>query len=125
VENMATPKSIMARIVAISRVFREHHKPSSLLREMGGNIPQLPNNTRWTSQRAAVKTFIENSEIYREIIYKEDVVVEHNICMFINDKDLLNKAKNMLVQLDLVAAALNSFQVMIAKVLELTLFSVG
>ena len=37
-----------------------------------GMTPQLPNNTRWTSQRAALHTFVRNHSKYVEIRDEQD-----------------------------------------------------
>ena len=72
VETVATPQQIMGPIVKINRFFREHHQPAGWLKEKSGMTPQLPNNTRWTSQRAALHTFVRNHSKYVEIRDEQD-----------------------------------------------------
>jgi len=72
VETVATPQQIMGPIVKINRFFREHHQPSGWLKEKDGMMPQLPNNTRWTSQRAALHTVVRNHPKYVEIRDEQD-----------------------------------------------------
>jgi len=72
VETVATPHHIMGPIVKINRFFREHHQPAGWLKEKDGMMPQLPNNTRWTSQRAALHTFVRNHSKYVKIRDEQD-----------------------------------------------------
>jgi hypothetical protein len=111
VEAVATPQSIMAPIVACAKFFRDHQKPAALLKEFGGCIPQLPNKTRWTSQRAALDSFVTNYDHYGRIIDDTRVVVPDNIRNFINNRGLVSEAKQMLLQLDQISATLNLFKV--------------
>lgn len=110
VESTATPEAIMGPIVTISKFFINHHKPAAVLKELGGLIPQLPNITRWTSQRATLATFIHNYERYGRIVDDERVTIPDSIRDLINNRRFLSEAKSMLTQLDLVATVLNDFQ---------------
>lgn len=111
VENTATPRQVMAPIVAVAKYFREHHKPAALLKEYGGVLPQLPNDTRWTSQTEALQTFIRNYEYYGRVVDGDEVQMPHHIKTFINNRGLVSEAKAMLAQLEFIAAALKGFQV--------------
>ena len=95
VESTATPKAVLAPIVAVAKFFRDHHKPAALLKEAGGRIPQLPNSTRWTSQRECLNTFISNYELYGVIIDNGDVTIPDNIKNFVNNRGLVSEAKNL------------------------------
>lgn len=111
VENTATPRQVMAPIVAVAKYFRDHHKPAALLKEYGGVIPQLPNDTRWTSQTATLQTFIRNYECYGKVVDGDEVLMPHNIKAFINNRGLVSEAKAMLAQLEFIAIVLKGFQV--------------
>ena len=55
------------KITFNERFFRDHQKEAAALKAKVGMIPQLPNDTRWTSQRACFKTFIDKRPKYIEI----------------------------------------------------------
>lgn len=57
-----SPSCVMAPIREILKYFRDNHKASGKLSEADGLLPQLDNNTRWTSQRAMLDTFIRNHQ---------------------------------------------------------------
>ena len=63
-QSSATPPSVKARIQDIQKFFRNHQKPAAKLKNLGGKIPQLPNETRWTSFSAFLETFNFNYELY-------------------------------------------------------------
>lgn len=111
VESAATPKVILGSIVTVAKFFRDKHRPAALLKERGGLIPQLPNDTRWTSQRSTLATFIANYELYGSVIDDEHATIPDNIRRIVNNRGLVSEAKAMLTQLDHIAAVLNSFQV--------------
>ena len=110
VESAATPRAVLSPIVVVAKFFRDHHKPAALLKEAGGRIPQLPNSTKWTSQRKCLSTFVKNYELYGTIIDSGDISIPDNIKNFVNNLDLVGEAKHMLAQLNHVAAVLNTFQ---------------
>ena len=47
VQSEATPPVIKAQLVEIQTLFRNHHGPAAKLKDKGGKIPQLPNDTRY------------------------------------------------------------------------------
>ena len=101
--------TVKANVVAVQKYFRDHHKAIGLLKELGGIIPQLPNETRWTSQRACYSTFLRNLSIYFEISNKINDMPT-NISNLIKNRMLQNEAQIMLTTLDKVTAALNVMQ---------------
>ena len=46
-QSAATPPSVKARIQEVHKFFRNHQKPAAKLKNLGGMIPQLPNDTRF------------------------------------------------------------------------------
>ncbi|KAB7500239.1 hypothetical protein Anas_10995, partial [Armadillidium nasatum] len=66
-EQEVTPNSILKYIIQIQKFFRNHHQPHGWLKEKGGLMPQIPNDTRWNSQQACINTFIQNYYKYVEI----------------------------------------------------------
>jgi hypothetical protein len=110
VESNATPSSIMASIVSVNKFFQDHHQPMQMLKAKGGLMPQLPNQTRWTSQRAALLTFIENHQKMLEIRDENKSLFKPEIKRFLDNRLLLVEVRNMIQQLDCVSCALNIFQ---------------
>ena len=45
-QSVATPPAIKAHIQDVQKFFRNRQKPAAKLKELGGKIPQLPNDTR-------------------------------------------------------------------------------
>ena len=46
VQTDATPSAIKNQLIEIQKFFRNHQRPAAQLKEKGGKIPQLPNDTR-------------------------------------------------------------------------------
>lgn len=111
VENSAAPSGVMSQITVVQRYFRDHHKEGALLKGLGGVIPQLPNITRWTSQRAALETFIKNHAHYTAIRDQLDGKgFDRHVASLVDNRSLLVKAKNLHRQLDSIAHAMNIMQ---------------
>ena len=68
-------------------------------------LPQLPNDTRWTSQEACVHSFIKNYYKYIEIVNEESV--EKSIASTLNNIGIYKQATELLKQLQIVSSALN------------------
>ena len=79
-----------------------------MLKAKGGKIPQIPNDTRWTSDRECYRTLVDNRCHYMEIY--DETKLPPNIVKFIDNRALLNTAKEMLEILDCVNKALNTLQ---------------
>ena len=45
VQAEATPSAIKNQLIEIQKYFRNHQRPAAQLKERGGKIPQLPNDT--------------------------------------------------------------------------------
>ena len=95
-------------VVEVNKYFRNHQKEAAMLKEKGGKKPQLPNDTRWMSDREAFITFVHNHSFYIEIRDEEDL--PSNIEALIDNRGLLMEAKHMLTMLDKVGEALNTMQ---------------
>ena len=64
-----TPALVMKHIIEIQKFFRNHHVPSSWLKNQLGAIrPQLPNDTRWKGQLQCADTYIKNRVYYMQFI---------------------------------------------------------
>lgn len=61
------PTTLMKQIVEMQKYFKNKHNAHGWLREKGGLMPQIPNDTRWNSQEECLKTFISNFHKYNEI----------------------------------------------------------
>ena len=46
VQSEATPPAIKAHLVEVQKYFKNHQRPAAKLKNKGGKIPQLPNDTR-------------------------------------------------------------------------------
>lgn len=75
------------------------------MKEKGGMLPQLPNDTRWTSQEACVHTFIKNYYKYIEIVNEQSV--EESVATTLNNVGLFREATQLMKQLQIISAALN------------------
>lgn len=75
VDKAVTPPALK-QIVEIQTYFRNHHRPCAFLMQKKGMMPQIPNETRWSSQCECVRTFCENWHIYNEIVntYDDDAI---------------------------------------------------
>ena len=59
------PLAMINKVVEVPKYFRNHHKPSALLKQHVGALkPQLPGETRWNSQLSCVDTFLINRPFY-------------------------------------------------------------
>ena len=94
--------------MTVQNYFRNHPKAIGLLKELGGVIPQLPNETRWTSQRACYDTFLRNLPAYFQISNQIDMLV--NVCNLIRNIGLKNEAENLLAILNKITTVLNVVQ---------------
>ncbi|MEL7307755.1 MAG: hAT transposon family protein, partial [Pseudomonadota bacterium] len=110
VENEATPSAAKNHIVEVQKYFRTHQKEAALLKEAGGKSPQLPNNTRWSSDKACFSTFVENHHLYLRIRDSEGNSMSPRIKHLIDNRGLLLEARHMLQQLDKISDALNVMQ---------------
>ena len=108
VENVATPPTIKNQLVEVQKYFRNHQSEAGKLKEAGGKIPQLPNDTRWTSERAFLTSFIENHPVY--VTIRDEGTLPHNINQLLDNRLLLVEAKHMAFQLEKVSSALNVMQ---------------
>ena len=74
-------------IVEVNKYFRNHQKEAALLSQKGGKKPQLPNDTRWMSDRDAFQTFVFNHEFY--IAIRDEIDLPANIVALIDNRGLL------------------------------------
>ncbi|XP_064469683.1 uncharacterized protein LOC135384411 [Ornithodoros turicata] len=61
------PSKLLNKIVRVQKYFKNHHQPHGWLQEKNGLLPQLPCDTRWSSNFECVRTFLENFHKYNEI----------------------------------------------------------
>ncbi len=59
--------SVLKHVVKVQKYFRNVHMAHGLLKEKGGCMPQLPNETCWNSQVACLETYKRNHNLYMEI----------------------------------------------------------
>lgn len=58
---------IIKHVIEVQKHFRNVHQARGWLEEKAGPVPQLPNDTRWNSHLACIKTFVSNYPKYVEI----------------------------------------------------------
>ena len=109
-QSNATPPPIKSCIKHIQKFFRNHHSPAAKLKKLGGRIPQLPNETRWLSQRDFFETFLFNYKFYIEIHEKHPTLFTPTEDAILNDRQIKRAADHLLEQLNEVAKALNIMQ---------------
>lgn len=108
-----TNDDVLKHIVAIQKYFRGTHKAHGMLKEKGGCMPQLPNETRWNSQVDCLETFVKNHPHYVSI--KSDMLMEGEdmpgrISLKVDDIGLLRNAEHLLSNMRKFARALDQFQ---------------
>lgn len=84
-----TPKDLMEKVSFVQNYMRNHHKPSAMLKELKGNRPAKPGDTRWNSQIDGFKNYCQNHTKYLEIARNLTPTTA-------NDKHQLVKLREML-----------------------------
>lgn len=107
-EKEVTPHTVVKHTIEIHKYFRNHHQPHGRLKEKGGLMPQIPNDTRWNSQIACASTFIENVHKYMEINTEQEV--ERNVGTILKNTGLYTEALHLQKQLKEVGVALHKLQ---------------
>lgn len=75
------------------------------LREKGGHMPQLPNETRWNSQFDCMDTYTKNYTIYVEIVDEHDI--PDKISKIIENRAIFREANNLQSQLKIFGGVLD------------------
>lgn len=111
VDKAVTP-SAMKHIVEIQVYFRNHHRPCALLMEKNGMKPQIPNETRWSSQCECVRTFCENWHLYNEIVntHDSDTMFSNEIKKKIRNFGYYKAALELRDQLSIFKVAMDRLQ---------------
>ena len=108
-EKDVTPKTILGYIIDVNKYFRNYHLPYGLLKEKGGVMPQIPNDTRWNSQEECVNTFIKNFHKYVEIA-NEAENFDSNTNKILSNVGLYRESLILKKQLKEVSIALDKLQ---------------
>ena len=98
---------ILKQIVEIQKYFRNVHLGHGLLKEKGGCMPQLPNETRWNSQVACLENYKQNYNIYSKIWVENMKKIPPKIGLLIDIIGLYREASNFLEQMKTFGAALD------------------
>lgn len=111
VDKAVTPPALK-QIVEIQTYFRNHHRPCAFLMQKKGMMPQIPNETRWSSQCECVRTFCENWHIYNEIVntYDDDAMFTTEIKKKIRNFDYYKAALDLRDQLSILQVAMDKLQ---------------
>ena len=59
--------AVTKHVVEVNKYFRNVHVAHGLLKEKGGRMPQIPNDTRWNSEVDCLESFKDNHNIFMEI----------------------------------------------------------
>ena len=95
--------AVTKHIIEVQKYFRNVHQE-----EKGGVVPQLPNDTRWNSHLACVKTFVLNYPKYVEVCSEEACSTQ--ISKLLDNVGILREANNMMKQLSSIGMALDKLQ---------------
>ena len=107
-EKVVSPQAVMKHVVEVQKYFRSHHQPHGWLKEKGGVMPQIPNDTRWNSQNACLSTFTKNFYKYVEI--SNEHKIPDNISKILNNIHLYKEVVELQKQLSVVSEALDALQ---------------
>ena len=106
-----TPSQVISQVVEVSKHFRNHHVPGTLLNEISGSVkPQLPAETRCNSQLKCIETFIRNRPFMMLIVAQNEELIETRIQKILHNVGLFNEVKNLHTQLHPISAALDKLQ---------------
>ena len=91
-----TVTAIINQVVEVSKYFRNHHVPNSLLAAYKDSVkPVLPGATRWNSQVDCLKSYVRNRPFLMSICSDTDSIdVDSRICRIVNNIGLFQEAKN-------------------------------
>ena len=108
---------ITEEIQKVQKHFRNCHRSHGLLKEKGGKMPVISNDTRWNSKIASVESFIENHPIYTEIIdemsdwpHAELSANFDAVSEIVSDNSFMRNASKLLKNLKKFSAALDKMQ---------------
>jgi len=101
-EKEITPESLLKHVVEIQKYFKYKHKAHGLVKMLNGVEPQLPNDTRWSSKTACLKTYTANYGIYCQIVRDHPEKIEPAMANKINNLGIYRNACDMIIQLDVL-----------------------
>nr|XP_047134881.1 uncharacterized protein LOC124812377 isoform X2 [Hydra vulgaris] len=104
-EKEVTHPDVIKHVVEVQKYFRNTHQPHGWLREKGGHMPQLPNDTRWNSQIDCIETYIKNYQIYVEIVDNHDIPIK--IRKIIENRAIFREANSLQTQLKIFGVVLD------------------
>ncbi|XP_047128963.1 uncharacterized protein LOC124809189 isoform X2 [Hydra vulgaris] len=107
-EKEVTHPDVIKHVVEVQKYFRNTHQPHGWLREKGGHMPQLPNDTRWNSQIDCIETYIKNYQIYVEIVDNHDIPIK--IRKIIENRAIFREANSLQTQLKIFGVVLDQMQ---------------
>jgi hypothetical protein len=101
-EKEITPESLLKHVVEIQKYFKYKHKAHGLVKTLDGVEPQLPNETRWSSKTACLKTYTANYGIYCQIVRDHPDKIDQAMAKKINNLGIYRNACDMIIQLDIL-----------------------
>lgn len=111
-----TPSDLQNDAGEVQKYFRNHHKPSALLKEEHGKRPVLPATTRWNSQIDSFKNYCDNHATYLKIERKlqptntKDEAKLDKIRSTLNDAGIYRKLKDCISIMDPICIALDQVE---------------
>lgn len=105
-----TPPNIMKHIIEVQKYFRNKHNAHGWLKNKDGMMPQLPNDTRWNSQKECLKTFLKNYHKYVEIKLEHIEDFDKEIGNYLMNVGLYSEALNLCEQLEVISKGLDALQ---------------
>jgi Protein of unknown function (DUF 659) len=109
-EKEITPEPLLKHVVEIQKHFKYKHKAHGLLKMLKGAEPQLPNETRWSSKTACLKSYTANYGIYCQIVRDHSDKIELAIAKKINNLGIYHSACDMIIQLDVLEKSMVALQ---------------
>ncbi len=106
-----TPTAVMEHVKEVNKAFKNIHQLHGWLKECPGHVkPQLPNDTRWCSRPACLRTYVHNFPHYKKIANEHRDEMDPGLVKKINNIAILANAQDLLDQLSPIADALNRIQ---------------
>ena len=84
------PNNVMKYVVEISKFFQNHHRPLGSLIEKESQRPQIPNETRWKSEKVFISIFMYNYLMYIEISIEQNDELK-KIILSLQDNKILSR----------------------------------
>ena len=102
--------AVTKHVVEVNKYFRNVHVAHGLLKEKGGRMPQIPNDTRWNSEVDCLESFKDNHNIFMEIRAELMDDMPNNIGRILDNIGIYREASRLLDDLKKFGVALDKLQ---------------